>query len=172
MLEDLQDYIDDYLKTSSFVMTSKQFYEWKKCNDKQTTNEEKGKQKGKITTSTIKEKPYRKKLVEKEQWKQTWQYQRTCKSYQDAIRWAQEDWKLSIVTALRYNSAKKTFHHKSLSQKNGIDKTAEKIVNDQWLSDVYGYEIMSKLVDQASYQEFVKCPLCKKNWSQATIVTP
>ena len=112
VLDDLQDYVDNYLKTSSFAMTSKEFYDWKKCNDKQTTNQENGKQKGKITTSTFKEKRYRRQLVEKEQWKKTSQYWMTCKSYHDAIRWAQEDWKLSIdgiVTALRYNSTNKHF---------------------------------------------------------------
>ena len=49
-------------------MTSKQFYNWRRCSDKQTINKEKGRKKGKITTSTNKKKPYRRKLVEKEEW--------------------------------------------------------------------------------------------------------
>ena len=54
VLDDLQDYVDDYLKTSRFAMTSKKFYEWKKANDNKTTNQEKGKQEGKMTRSASK----------------------------------------------------------------------------------------------------------------------
>ena len=105
MLQDLQEFIDNYLKTSGFTMTSKQFYNWKKGNDKNDMDKQKGKQNGDGKT-------YRRKLLEKEQRKHLSQYLRTQKSYEDAIRWAQEDWKLStdgIVTALWYNATDDRF---------------------------------------------------------------
>ena len=76
--------------------------------------------------------------------------QQTCKSYQRAIMLAQQDWKLSvdgIVTALRYNAIKSHFIAKLNYSNNGIEKTEELIVPVEWVSDMYGPEVMSKLVD-------------------------
>jgi hypothetical protein len=36
------------------------------------------------------------------------------------------------------------------------------IVDDDWIVDVYGYKIMSKLVDQGSNLDFVQCPKTKR----------
>ena len=77
-------------------------------------------------------------------------YQQICKNYQWAITLAQEDWKLlvdGIVTALRYNTIKSHFIAKLNYSNNGIKKTEELIIPVEWVSDVYGPEVMSKLVD-------------------------
>ena len=53
---------------------------------------------------------------------------------------------------------------------NGMEKTEELIVLVEWVSDMYGPEIMSKLVDQASNEEFMKCqPSNKKGGKQLMI---
>ena len=36
------------------------------------------------------------------------------------------------------------------------------IVDNEWISDMYGYEVMSKLVDQGSNHDFIKCPKTKR----------
>jgi ribosomal protein L2 len=129
------------------------------------TNKEKGKEKGDNTTSTIHQKSYRRKLLEKEAWKQSSKYLRTCKSYENAIRLAQEDWKLSIdgiVTALRYNATKQHFIAKVNYTKDGSEKEEKMIIDDDWIVDVYGYKIMSKLVDRGSNLDFIQCPKTKR----------
>ena len=87
-------------------------------------------------------------------------YHRTCKIYQRAITLAQEDWKLlvdRIVTALRYNAINSHFIAKLNYSKDGTEKMEEMIIPVEWVIDVYGHEIMSKLMDQATYNDFVKC---------------
>jgi hypothetical protein len=39
VVQDLQDFIDNYLRTSRFEMSSKQFYEWRKLSQKNCTNQ-------------------------------------------------------------------------------------------------------------------------------------
>jgi hypothetical protein len=93
------------------------------------------------------------------------QYFRICKSYQDAIRWAKDDWKLStdgVVIGLRYNGTKKQFVAKVNYTSNGMDKEEYLIVDDDWIVDVYGHEVMSKLMDRGSNDDFVLCPKSKE----------
>ena len=48
-----------------------------------------------------------------------------------------------------------------------LKKTEEMIILVEWVSDVYSPEIMSKLVDQATNNEFMKCqPSNKKGGKQ------
>ena len=73
---------------------------------------------------------------------------------------AQEDWKLlvdGIVTALRYNTVKSHYIAQLNYSNNEIEKTEELIIPVQWVIDMYGPEIMSKLLDRATNNEFVKC---------------
>ena len=63
---------------------------------------------------------------------------------------AQEEWKLSvdgIVTALRYNAINSHFIAKLDYSKDGTKKMEEMIVPVEWVVDVYGHEIMSKLME-------------------------
>ena len=60
VLDTLEQYIDQYLKSAGFDMTTNnEFYEWKKCIDNQNIKEDKGRKKGEITNSTSKGKDYR-----------------------------------------------------------------------------------------------------------------
>ena len=62
------------------------------------------------------------------------------------------------MTALRYNARKQQLIAKVNYTKNGIAKEEQMIIDDEWLSDEYGFKIMSKLVDQGSNKDFIKCP--------------
>ena len=73
---------------------------------------------------------------------------------------AQEDWKLSvdgIVTALRYNAVNSHFIAKLNYSNDGTKKTEDMIIPVEWVIDMYGHEIMSKLMDRATYNDFMKC---------------
>ena len=86
-------------------------------------------------------------------------YHQTCKIYERAIKLAQDDWKLSIdgiVTALRYNTVNGHFIAKVNYNIDGTEKTEEMMVPVEWVIDVYGPEIMSKLMDRAEHDEFVQ----------------
>ena len=82
MLDTIEQYVDQYLKSAGFEMTSREFYLWKNSIDNQKMEEDKGRKKGQVSNSISKGKIDRRKLVEQAEWKETLHYRRTCKSYQ------------------------------------------------------------------------------------------
>ena len=86
-------------------------------------------------------------------------YHQTCKIYKQAIKLAQNDWKLSIdgiVNALRYNTVTGHFIAKVNYNIDGTEKSKEMFVPDDWVDYVYGHQIMSELMDRAANNEFVQ----------------
>ena len=106
----------------------------------------------------------RRKLVENAGWKESSDNQRSGKIYHQTCKFYQ--WELSvdgIVTALRYNAINSHFIAKLDYSKDGTEKMEEMIIPVEWVIDVYGHEIMSKLMERATYNGFVKCrPSSKK----------
>ena len=157
MLDTIEQYIDQYLKLAGYAMTSSEIFEWKKMIDDLNKHEVMERKKGKISNHTSNRKLDRRKLVENEKWKESSDNQRsgkiyhqTCKIYQRAIALAQEEWKLlvdRIVTALRYNAINSHFIAKLDYSKDGTEKMEEMIIPVEWFVDVYGHEIMSKLME-------------------------
>ena len=179
VVETIEQYVDQYLQSAGFQMTCAQFYEWKVDNKNQIV-EEANQRTNHETNYTSKGTLDRRKLVEKEKTKERWEYAqkckeftKTCKCYERAIRLAQDDWKLSvdgIVTALRYNTVKRHCVAKLNYSSDGLEKTEELIVPDQWVSDIYGHEILGKLVDRAANNDFVPCrPTRRKGMKQPLV---
>ena len=55
VLDTLKQYIDQYLKSAGFNMTSNEFYKWKKCIDNQNIKEDKGRKKARSQTQQARE---------------------------------------------------------------------------------------------------------------------
>ena len=55
VLDTIKQYIDQYLNSAGFEMTSREFYKWKKSIDNQNIEEDKGRKKGEITNSQARE---------------------------------------------------------------------------------------------------------------------
>jgi hypothetical protein len=76
-----------------------------------------------------------------------------------------EELKLSsndIVMALRSNATKQQFIAKVKYTNNGMDKEEKMIIDNDWIVDIYGYKVISKLMNQGSNHDFVLCPKTKK----------
>jgi hypothetical protein len=143
VLQDLEDYLNDYLKSAGFAMSCSEFKMWKE-NEKSATDRN--------------PEHKRRALVEEHERKHSSEYLRTCHSYEKAIKLGTEDWKLSndgIVTALRYNPQKHQFIARLKYPKNGTDMEEDMYVDSDWVVDEYGHEVMAKLIDRGSNKEFV-----------------
>ena len=85
VVQDLHEFINNYLWTSNFEMNSKQFYEWREKNKNSSPSTKDGEKSS-----------FRNKLVEnneekKKGWKENARYQQTRKSYETAIKLATDD---------------------------------------------------------------------------------
>ena len=49
VLDTIEQYVDQYLNSAGFEMTSREFYKWKKSIDNQNIKEDKGRKKGSQT---------------------------------------------------------------------------------------------------------------------------
>jgi hypothetical protein len=95
----------------------------------------------------------------------TWKISRKRKSYEEALRLATEEWELStdgIVTGLRYNPSKKEFIAKVNYTIDGMEREDKMKVDECWIVDNYGPEVMSKLIERGKNKDFVLCPNSKE----------
>ena len=162
--QDLRQFIDNYLLTSDFSMSSEEFYKWKLEHGKTIDNseeKEKGFSKG---SSTRKQ---RKQLVinleeRKNERKENAGYHKIRNSYETAIKLATEEWMLSndgVVTGLRYNRINQQFMARVHYERNGVEAEDRIVVSDDWIIDTYGFHLLTKLMDRRINDEFLKYPL-------------
>ena len=81
MLDTIEQYIDQYLKSAGYEMTSSEFFKWKKMLDDLNMHEDMGRKKGKISNLTSNGKIDRRKLVENAEQKETLHNWSTHKMY-------------------------------------------------------------------------------------------
>ena len=115
VLDTIEQYVDQYLKSAGYAMTSSEFFEWKKMIDDQNKREDMERKKGKIYNLSSNGKLDRRKLVENTQRKELLGkhlrsckiYHQTCKIYQRVIAmvnnygrsWRTNDvWQWQLIT--------------------------------------------------------------------------
>jgi hypothetical protein len=170
VVENLREYIDNYLRTSNFGMSTEEFYKWKEANGK-TDEKSLAMKEGDINriSKTGGKNTSRKELVEllegrKNERKENAHYLKISKSYETAIKLATEEWMLAndgVVTGLRYNGRKQTFMAKVNYKRDGDDREEQIVVADDWIIDTYGSHLFTKLIDRRMNHEFLKYPPTK-----------
>jgi hypothetical protein len=144
-------------------MSSEQFYKWKEANGKTVDNSKEMKKGDSNQSSKTGDKSSsRKKFVEMEEERKNERndnarYLKIRKSYETAIKLATEEWMLAndgVVTGLRYNGRKQKFLAKVNYKRDGDDKEEQIVVADDWIIDMYGSHVFTKLIDRRMNDEF------------------
>jgi hypothetical protein len=143
---DLINFVDNFLKQHGLTMSTKQFYKWRAECIKATR------------TKAVDKKMGNREEARKKNCIQLEKFHLNRKRYEMIIKLAKEEWLLStdgVVKALHYNAKEQQFVAKVCYLKGKATKEEIMILADDWVIDVYGKEVVNKLIDHGEHEDFI-----------------